>query len=169
MHGSRWRREETRPVGPVRAAQPGRLSPTLLTGLDDFHNPRMNAVSTVERLVEIVQRDNAQTRALRARNPWQSSRVGYTPAGGCLWAEASACTPLRNGRQVSCGVARSFPSRTARSHGCRCWTAVKDSSARCIGELRHRHCRRRFGWLRVGQPAERGSSDPSARARGRAL
>ena len=31
MHGSRWRREETRPVGPVRAAQPGRLSPTLLT------------------------------------------------------------------------------------------------------------------------------------------
>ncbi len=32
MHGSRWRREETRPVGPARAAQPRRLSPTLLTG-----------------------------------------------------------------------------------------------------------------------------------------
>src|SRR5450755_1507340 len=32
-HGSRWRREETRPVGPVRAAQPRRLSPTLLTRL----------------------------------------------------------------------------------------------------------------------------------------
>jgi transposase len=31
MHGSRWRREETRPVGPARAAQPRRLSPTLLT------------------------------------------------------------------------------------------------------------------------------------------
>jgi hypothetical protein len=30
MHGSRWRREETRPVGPARAAQPRRLSPTLL-------------------------------------------------------------------------------------------------------------------------------------------
>src|SRR5436190_1855660 len=29
MHGSRWRREETRPVGPARAAQPRRLSPTL--------------------------------------------------------------------------------------------------------------------------------------------
>ena len=31
MHGSRWRREETRPVGPARAAQPRRLSPTLLS------------------------------------------------------------------------------------------------------------------------------------------
>ena len=33
MHGSRWRREETRPVGPARAAQPRRLSPTLLTAV----------------------------------------------------------------------------------------------------------------------------------------
>jgi hypothetical protein len=29
MHGSRWRREETRPVGPARAARSRRLSPTL--------------------------------------------------------------------------------------------------------------------------------------------
>jgi response regulator RpfG family c-di-GMP phosphodiesterase len=32
MHGSTWQREETRPVGPAFAAQPRRLSPTLLTG-----------------------------------------------------------------------------------------------------------------------------------------
>ena len=31
MHGSRWRREETRPVGPARAVRSRRLSPTLLT------------------------------------------------------------------------------------------------------------------------------------------
>ena len=36
MHGSRWRREETRPVGPARAAQPRRLSPTLLTPTDEL-------------------------------------------------------------------------------------------------------------------------------------
>jgi hypothetical protein len=29
MHGSKWRREETRPVGPARAARSRRLSPTL--------------------------------------------------------------------------------------------------------------------------------------------
>jgi hypothetical protein len=29
MHGSMWRREETRPVGPARAARSRRLSPTL--------------------------------------------------------------------------------------------------------------------------------------------
>jgi hypothetical protein len=41
-------------------------------------------------LLPLVQGDNAQTRALHARNPWQSSRVGYTPAGGCFWAIATA-------------------------------------------------------------------------------
>ncbi|MHB1774238.1 MAG: reverse transcriptase domain-containing protein [Acidimicrobiales bacterium] len=31
MHGSRWRREATKPVGPARAARRGSLSPTLLS------------------------------------------------------------------------------------------------------------------------------------------
>ena len=35
-----WRREETRPVGPARAAQPRRLSPTLLTGSEDGSGKR---------------------------------------------------------------------------------------------------------------------------------
>jgi hypothetical protein len=39
MHGSRWRREETRPVGPACAAQPRRLSPTLLTQRCSFGSP----------------------------------------------------------------------------------------------------------------------------------
>ena len=43
MHGSRWRRQETRPVGPARAAQPRRLSPTLLTGLVATRAPRCAA------------------------------------------------------------------------------------------------------------------------------
>ena len=39
-------------------------------------------------LLQIVQRDNADTDGLHARNARQSSRAGSIAAGGCLWAEA---------------------------------------------------------------------------------
>ena len=55
------------------------------------------------------QRDNAQTGELCAPNPWQSSRVGWTPTGGCFGArgEVSLSLPQRRrrrsrGRRLRC-------------------------------------------------------------------
>ena len=45
MHGSRWRREETRPVGNSRAAQAPPADPTsYLASISDIEQPRETAV-----------------------------------------------------------------------------------------------------------------------------
>ena len=72
MHGSRWRREETRPVGPARAAQPRRLSPTLLTA---FVLPRRRGVA-----------HRAQARSLTGVS-WLAALVRASP-----WQLVPACS-----------------------------------------------------------------------------
>jgi len=56
---------------------------------------------------------------------------GAIATGACLWAEASARRPLRDGRQVSCGAARSFPA----VNGALSRMQVLDGCQRLIGEV----------------------------------
>ena len=73
-----------------------RLDTHLAAGWNDFHNPRMNGVSTVARLVEIALLDTDAGVAAGFRNPCASStRVG-APGDGprlscCHYTRLGAC------------------------------------------------------------------------------
>jgi hypothetical protein len=49
------------------------------------------------RRMVVVQRGNADTDELHARNAWQSSRAGSTAADGCVWANSEASSDRRPG------------------------------------------------------------------------
>ena len=44
-------------------------------------------MTAMRQLLLVVQRDNEYTGELRAPNPRPTSRVGWTPAGGCFGAK----------------------------------------------------------------------------------
>ena len=47
-------------------------------------------MTAMRQLLLVVQRDNEYTGELRAPNPRPTSRVGWTPAGGCFGAIGAA-------------------------------------------------------------------------------
>jgi hypothetical protein len=57
---------------------------------DEIHNSSPADARAVARLVEIVQRDNADTDEQRARNASQSGRAGSTVAHGCVLGGSSS-------------------------------------------------------------------------------
>ena len=71
---------------------------------------------TAHALLQIVQRDNAETDELRAGNAWQSSGAGSGPAGGCSWAIASAAVrERRDRRRHARGCVREWTSADRRA------------------------------------------------------
>jgi hypothetical protein len=78
MHGSRWRREETRPVGPARAARSRRLSPTLQNRVVTNEGPPARQVPYVSRVLNLLDaRRGARVADLAMDRGFGSSRTGY--------------------------------------------------------------------------------------------
>jgi hypothetical protein len=73
--------------------------PVRAVGWDDKHASRSVAIRGLRSRSLIVERDNADTGELRARNASESGRVGLRAACGCVWALAIV---------KPCGLARAF-------------------------------------------------------------
>ena len=89
LHPSRKRRRDARDEASRRQGGHSRV--------DRFPTLSGRAKGSGARQPQLVQRGNAQTGELRALNPWQSSRAGLTPTGGCCWANPQVAFMLVGG------------------------------------------------------------------------
>src|SRR4051812_11810145 len=99
MHGSRWRREETRPVGQHLPHSPRRLSPTLLAAFGDapLVGPGSELQLTIDGRAawheEVIAELHAVSRA-GARGTRAVDVGGATSAPGYNSIRPHSCAPL---------------------------------------------------------------------------
>ena len=80
------------------------LTPT--APLDNFHQSRLSRLTTSATLMEIVQRDNADSDESRPRKAWRSISAGSVLGRACFWRKDEHGPADRVGAHGTTGAAR---------------------------------------------------------------